>query len=883
MTATVERQDIRPGVYSQVLEITWLAIIFLVPLFFNPLSHQAFYLNKALMLQFLVFAMLAFWVADWILSRAGHKELKWQGILTSPLQLTILVFGLVAILATATSITPAISLWGSYFRKAGLLTLICWILFFFIVAQKLRHRAQIFRAIYTLLLSSGIASLVGILQHFFPNILPNLGSTGRIFSTAGNALSLSAFLAMVIPFNLALIVHSWNKITSTCHPERQRRVSKPSARLTTSQILRSLRSRFFASLRMTGGNTEQSSHNRGKWANTIRLISLVILLALQFWCLWLAQYSITILLYIIAPIIFIILLGIVRRRRLILSLGAVSLLILGIIAGLLLVPLLFSHTSVESTAPAELEPVPVSEAVGLHTLGWRVQYWQSTINIVIKSPEVPFSNDRWHDFRRLIGYGPETFIVTFQLFLPKEMGEHQTLLSVPLTRPHNHYLYLATTMGLLGLMSFLSILAVFFYLCFRYLRRTTADIYKLLLIAMAAGMVQYMADIFFNPTTISPELVFWLSLGLVPVIGRSATSGELEKATALDSTETDNSQKYYVNKIRRYISAGCALLLILIGFGITIRPFLADMYLQKGFNFQARQEEQAVLAFDRAVTLAPEEAVYWHCLGLYDYSVARIVKEEALKTEILTLATNAFEKARELEPYIVYRYHVLADVYVYWAQAGATDKWQTALSLYDKASQLIPNNAIILNKWSLALIIKGDFDEARTKLDYAASIDPGWPETSFLSGLLLAREGKNDEAALQIMAPIKNKSANLDYFIDLCTNLATYDMVRPLQNALDAYVPGATGEWTGHAVLGVTSLFTGDLSKSLDELNSAVLAAPAKDVGGLFRAILRLSAMSPPLRAALPNVAEEWRDKLSQSPERDTLLPEFDQLISNPK
>jgi hypothetical protein len=432
-------------------------------------------------------------------------------------------------------------------------------------------------------------------------------------------------------------------------------------------------------------------------------------------------------------------------------------------------------------------------------------------------------------------------------------------------------------------MSFLAILAVFFYLCFRYLRRPTADIYKLLLIAMVAAMVQYMADIFFNPTSISPEIVFWLTLSFIPVLGRLTTSDEPEQPNAADLTQLGSGQKCYVNKTRRYVSIGCALLLILGGIGITARPFLADMYLQKGLNLEAGHSEQAILAFDNAVKLSPGEAVYWHCLGLYGYSVARILKEGALKTEILTLATNAFEKALELEPYIVYRYHVLADVYVYWAKAGATDKWQTAFSLYDKASQLIPNNAIILNKWSLALIIKGDFDEARIKLDYAASIDPGWPETSFLSGLLLAEEGKGDEAALQIMAPIRNNSANLDYFIDLCTNLATYDMVRPLQNALDAYVPSVPGEWTGHAVLGVTSLFTGDLSKSLDELNSAMLAAPGENVGNLFQAIIRLSTMSPPLRAALPNVAEEWRDKLSQSPERDTLLPELDQLISNPK
>jgi O-antigen ligase/Tfp pilus assembly protein PilF len=735
---------------------------------------------------------------------------------------------LVAILATAASITPATSFWGSYFRKAGLLTLICWILFFLILAQQLQNRTQVLRAIYVLLLSSGIVSVLGILQHFLPGILPNLERTGRIFSTSGNALSLSGFLAIVIPFNLALMVYSWRK--------------------------------------------------RKEANNTRILIGLIILLALQFWCLWLAQYSITILLYIIAPVMFILLLGIVKRKKLMLSIGAVCLLALGIIAGLLMSPLLSPSTDAKAPGTPSSELPLNAEEMGLKTLGLRMQYWHSTINIVTKSPEVPFSNDRLHDFRRLIGYGPETFIITFQLFLPEDMEEHHTLLSAPLTRPHNHYLYLATTMGLLGLMSFLSMLAVFFYLCFRYLRRAKTDIYKLLLIAMVAGMVQYMADIFFNPSTISPELVFWLTLSFVPVLGRLTISDETEQTKAADLTRLGISQKYYANKNRRYVSAGCALLLIVIGFGITIRPFLADMYLQKGLNLQARYSEKAMLALDKAVKLAPREAVYWHSLGSYKYFVARIVKEEALKTGILTLTTNDFEKARELEPYIAYRYHVLADVYTYWAEAGATDKWPIALSLYDKASQLIPRNAIILNKWSLALIIKGNLDEAQTKLDYSASIDPDWAETSFLSGLLLAREGENDEAVPKLSAPIQDKPANLNYFIDLCQNLIMYDMVSPIRDSLEAYTQETPDDWTAYALLGITSLFGNNVDKSLAELDSAMLLVPDNDTGDLFRIILKLSNISSSIKKALPGVAAEWRAKLAQSPERDILLPAFDKL-----
>jgi tetratricopeptide (TPR) repeat protein len=203
----------------------------------------------------------------------------------------------------------------------------------------------------------------------------------------------------------------------------------------------------------------------------------------------------------------------------------------------------------------------------------------------------------------------------------------------------------------------------------------------------------------------------------------------------------------------------------------------------------------------------------------------------------------------------------MADFYAYWANKGATDKWPAALSLYDKASQLFPDNAVILNKWSLALIIKGDFDEARTKLDYTASIDPEWAETSFLSGLLLTMEGKNDDAMNKLTAPIRERPANLNYFIDLCIRLDyIYDMVSPLRDALETHIQKVPDDWICHAMLGTTSLICDDLDKGIDEFNTAMMLVPGNDAGDLFRAILKLS-------------------KLDQSPERDTLLPELDKLI----
>jgi len=438
---------------------------------------------------------------------------------------------------------------------------------------------------------------------------------------------------------------------------------------------------------------------------------------------------------------------------------------------------------------------------------------------------------------------------------------------------------MAATMGLLGLISFLSILAVFFYLCFGYLRRAAADIDKLLLIAMVAGMAQYMADIFFNLSTISPELVFWLILAMTPVIGRLIMNKGPARAEFKGTAQLKSSVTPYANRTRAFLSLGCAVALIIVGISMASRPFLADMYLKKGLKLQKAINDQAIYAFDTATKIQPEEAAYWHVLGVYSDSVARRVNKEPLKTEILSFATKSFNKALELNSYFAFEHYYVADVYTYWTEKGAIDKWPEALSLYDKASQLFPNNAVILNKWSLALIIKGDLDEAQKKLDYAASVDPGWANTSFLTGLLLAKEGENDKAAAKIIAPIQDNSGNLKYFIELCYDLAQYGMVTPLDDALKTYAQTVPSEWITHAMLGVTSLFVDSLDKSLDECNSAMRLVPGENVSDLFLTILRLSSMSPDFKKLLPGTASEWRAKLSQSPQHEALLQALDKFV----
>ena len=79
-----------------------------------------------------------------------------------------------------------------------------------------------------------------------------------------------------------------------------------------------------------------------------------------------------------------------------------------------------------------------------------------------------------------------------------------------------------------------------------------------------------------------------------------------------------------------------------------------------------------------------------------------------------------------------------------------------------------------------------------------------------------------------------------------------YDMVSPLKDSLEINTEETPDDWIAHALLGTTSLFSNNVDKSLDELNSAMLLVPDNDAGDLFRAILKLSTISPPIQNSTP-------------------------------
>ena len=779
------------GKLDILIEGIWLLLIFLLPVYFNPWCYYPFYFVKALALVFLVSLLLGLVLAQWFLTPHGIKlgELPAK-MRKSPLQLAALALGLMWVVSTVFSVMPGTSLWGKLLSSIGFLPNLAWIIFFLVISQKVKDRPQVFRALYTLMISSGIVALLGLLQVINPAILPGHQFNGRVFSTDGNPLSLSCFLAMTMPITLALMILNWY-----------------------------------------GWGLQP--HNRLKFS------ALLTLFGLQFCCLALAQYSITLLLFVIGIFVFFALIGIFLQRRTTLALSILAILLLAVIASVLMGQLALTENT---GLPVETQSAntAVAEQVGLPTLSIRLQNWRCALEVIIDSPEIPFNQDSLHGLRRLIGYGPETFMATSQLKFPAALKSGYTSQALLITQPENHYLYLAVTLGILGLLAFLALLAVFFTLGFRLLSQSKDKEVIVLASAFIAAIAQYCAHISFNPSVIAPELVLWLVLGLTVALARidsAGTPGVLIANSAIGITP-------HLSIFRKSMAALIIIIFMSIGSGLTLPLLLANMKVQDGFRQWDKDQNLSLGSLTEATLIGADEANYHDFLGVKAFEMANDVKTDPhVKGTLLALSELGGNAAIQLEPQMaVWRYR-LADREMYRIIDGRSKEKANILYLYQEAAQLFPGNAVILNKWALALILLGDYREAEQKLLESAKNDPSWIPTSYLQGLLSMHEGRVSEAGGLFISPTRANLSNLSYFIKFCGQVTPYGEIGTVRDALAAHVKDNSDDWTGFALLGITDIDSGNPAAALVDFKKASIIVREDDAG--FLAALVEGSLGP--------------------------------------
>jgi hypothetical protein len=98
-----------------------------------------------------------------------------RNLLKTPLVPAVLGLSAVYIIATLFSVTPRISVFGSYQRLQGAYTTFSYIFLFAMVAMHMRRREQVDRLITTAILTSLPVGLYGILQRYEIDPIPWAG------------------------------------------------------------------------------------------------------------------------------------------------------------------------------------------------------------------------------------------------------------------------------------------------------------------------------------------------------------------------------------------------------------------------------------------------------------------------------------------------------------------------------------------------------------------------------------------------------------------------------------------------------------------------------------------------------------------------------------
>lgn len=158
------------------------------------------------------------------------------------------------------------------------------------------------------------------------------------------------------------------------------------------------------------------------------------------------------------------------------------------------------------------------------------------------------------------------------------------------------------------------------------------------------------------------------------------------------------------------------LLVGIAGFILTsnLNLIRGDVYFHRGQKAaKAGRWEEALAFYGRALSLAPNEVVYYRGMGQVYFERARIAENTHQREALLEECVRVTERAKELDPLNTLSFLNLARVYIPWGQTTANpakrlERFDKALECYHQAAALSPSQSHIFKEMGLVHLQKGE-------------------------------------------------------------------------------------------------------------------------------------------------------------------------------
>jgi len=347
----------------------------------------------------------------------------------------------------------------------------------------------------------------------------------------------------------------------------------------------------------------------------------------------------------------------------------------------------------------------------------------------------------------LFGSGPSTFAYDYSRF--KSETINQTVFwGVRFSSGASEILDRLVTTGLLGIISFLGILVVFFWLAFKWLMKKAdkRDSFWIFGLGIFASWLAAMASLFFYPANLSLSFLFWIFLGSFIVF-------------------CEGKVKIWELKPSSMANIGVSFLFIIIlilGIGLFFmegQRYVGEIrYLQGITAWQAGDNQKAINYISSAVSHTGGSVDnYWRDLSqVYLFRITeelgrKDISQEELKKVIPPLVSNAINSAKsatDVSPKNMANWSVRGFVYRQMINISqGADQW--AINSYEEAQKLEPTNPYIFTELGQVYLAKNEKDatlKAREYFQKALDLKSDYAPARFQLALIYISENKIAEA-----------------------------------------------------------------------------------------------------------------------------------------
>jgi O-antigen ligase len=312
--------------------------------------------------------------------------------------------------------------------------------------------------------------------------------------------------------------------------------------------------------------------------------------------------------------------------------------------------------------------------------GGRLGLWASVLPLLIIRP--------------IFGWGPGTFHVLSSLG-----GSGGT---------HNELLNAGATLGIFGVVAYLTIIGVFFAVVIKAQLKTDNSISRVSSLGLIAGCLAYLVHLQFSFSFSTTNLLFWLLVGFAvgPALGGKGTSPEFVFKVRMNSPAA------------RRVFAGAAILgavLLAIFFS---KPLIADLHFRQALDFEGRGNlERALEEYRQTVGWNSQDEFYLTMFGRA--CLAQAGQSTDLRDYYIGNAIGVSRKALDLNPNSIDAHLNLGIAYAYGGlPRRAVAEWKKVVSF--KADH--PDAYRFLGRAYEAM---GESKAARENYRKVLNLDPG--------------------------------------------------------------------------------------------------------------------------------------------------------------